>query len=132
MNIEICSHATLQGLLATQPGGYDLLLVTNPGYDPPADALPLARRVLHLVFDDHHVPRPGRRLPAAEDVRRALEWSADSTDLVVSCNAGVSRSSALAYIILCRQRPPQEAIAALTPNWHRPNELIVRLGAQLL
>src|SRR5262245_21466196 len=118
MNIEICSHATLQGLLATRPGGYDLLLVTNPGFAPPADAMPLARRVLHLEFDDHHLPHPGRRLPAAEDVRRALEWAADCTDLVVACHAGVSRSSALAYVILCRHRPPHEAIEILTVNWH--------------
>jgi predicted protein tyrosine phosphatase len=50
----------------------------------------------------------------------------------VSCHAGVSRSSALAYVVRCRDWSPGEAIRVLTPGWHRPNELVVRLGAELL
>ena len=130
MTTEICSHAVLLGLLASDPGRYDLLLVTNPGVGPPEGVPPLARRVLHLQFEDFDAPRPGVRLPAAEDVRPALQWSAGGGDLVVSCHAGLSRSPALAYVVRCRDWSPQEAIRVLTPGWHRPNGLVVRLGAE--
>jgi hypothetical protein len=132
MLTEICSHGVLLGLLSSDPGRYDLLLITNPGVGPPEGVPPLARRVLHLQFEDFVSPRPGARLPAAEDVRLALEWSARGGDLVVSCHAGVSRSSALAYVVRCRDWSPWEAIRVLTPGWHRPNDLVVRLGAELL
>ena len=132
MTTEICSHAVLLGLLASDPGRYDLLLVTNPGAGPPEGVPPLARRVLHLQFEDFDSPRPGVRLPTAEDIRLALDWSAGGGDLVVACHAGVSRSSALAYVVRCRDWSPGEAIRVLTPGWHRPNDLVVRLGAELL
>ena len=132
MITEICSHAVLLGLLSSDPGRYDLLLVTNPGVGPPEGVPPLARRVLHLQFEDFVSPRPGARLPAAEDVRLALEWSAGGGDLVASCHAGLSRSSALAYVVRCRDWSSGEAIRVLTPGWHRPNDLVVRLGAELL
>jgi predicted protein tyrosine phosphatase len=86
--------------------------------------------VLHLQFEDFDSPRPGVRLPAAEDVRLALVWSAGGGDLVVSCHAGLSRSSALAYVVRCRDWSPEAAIGVLTPGWHRPNGLVVRLGAE--
>lgn len=132
MRTEICSHGTLLGVLSAEPGVLDLLLVTNPGTDPPADVLSLARRVLLLQFDDFTEARPGVVLPSTEDVQKALDWSAGGGDLVVCCHAGVSRSAALAYIIRCRDWSPEKALDILTPGWHRPNALIVRLGAALL
>ena len=49
MTTEICSHAVLRGLLASDPGRYDLLLVTNPGVGPPEGVPPLAR-IVSLKF----------------------------------------------------------------------------------
>jgi hypothetical protein len=132
MDIDICSHGVLPGLLSADPGRWDLLLVTNPGVEPPEGVPPLARRLLHLQFDDFTSPLPGVRLPTADDVRRALDWSAGCERLVMSCHAGVSRSAALAYLVRCRAVPPPVALGILAKGWHRPNELIVRLGASIL
>ena len=132
MEIDICSHGVLLGLLSSDAGRRDVLLVTNPGVGPPEGVPPLARRLLHLQFDDFASPRPGVLLPTASDVRRALNWAAASEHLVVSCHAGVSRSAALAYLVRCRACPPPEAVKILVRGWHRPNELIVRLGASVL
>jgi predicted protein tyrosine phosphatase len=132
MDIDICSHGVLLGLLSAEPGRRDLLLVTNPGVEPPEGVPPLSRRLLHLEFEDLASPLPGVRLPTEADVRRALEWSAGSEALVVSCHAGVSRSAALAYLVRCREVSPPEALAVLSRGWHKPNELVVRLGAAIL
>src|SRR5262245_22681365 len=116
VTIEICSHGVLSGLLSAVPGRWALLLVTNPVVEPPEGVRPLARRTLHLAFDDFVSPRPGAVLPTAFEVRRAVEWAAGSADLVVSCHAGRSRSAALAYLIRCRDCPPEEAVEVLTPG----------------
>jgi predicted protein tyrosine phosphatase len=133
VKIEIRGHPLLPELLTAEPGLWDLLLIGSPGrMEPPEGVASLARRTLRLCFDDCDVPQPGVVLPTADDVRRALEWSADSERLVVSCYLGRSRSAALAYILRCRDCPPQEALRILAPDWHRPNPLIVRLGSELL
>jgi predicted protein tyrosine phosphatase len=130
--VEICSHATARGLVVTNPGVYDLILITNSLFAPCAEDYADARRWLHLEFDDIHAPLGDLRMPTAESVRRALDWSAGSEHLVVACHAGISRSSALAYVLCCRDRTPQQALAILERGRHHPNALIVRLGADLL
>lgn len=139
MNVQICSHGALLELLAADPSRWDLLLITTPNDamrstlpQSCSAAVPFARCTLHLSFHDYDRPQLDAVLPSAEDVRRALEWSADSTDLVVSCSVGRSRSAALAYVICCKNHPPQEAIEILDTKWHSPNRLIVLHGAKLL
>jgi predicted protein tyrosine phosphatase len=133
VKVEIRSHDMLPDLLTAEPGLWDLLLIGSPGgVEPPASLSSLARRTLRLCFDDCDAARPGVVLPTADNVRQALEWSAGSERLVVSCYVGRSRSAALAYIIRCRDFPPLEALRILAPDWHRPNPLIVRLGSELL
>ena len=51
------------------------------------------------MFERFTEPARGVVLPTLDDVRRALEWSVGSTDLVVACHAGRRRSAALAYLI---------------------------------
>src|SRR4051812_6368235 len=115
----------LSDLLSAEPGLWDLLLVGSPnGVEPPGGVSSLARRTLRLCFDDCDAPRPGVVPPTADDVRRALEWSADSERLVVSCYLGRSRSAGLAYVIRCRDCPPPESLRILNPEWHRPNLLL--------
>jgi predicted protein tyrosine phosphatase len=133
VRIEIRGHPMLPDLLTAEPGLWDLLLIRSPGgVEPSESVLTLARRRLRLCFDDCDVAGPGLVLPTIDDVRRALEWSADSERIVVSCYLGRSRSAGLAYIIRCRDCQPHEALRILSPDWHRPNPLIVGLGSELL
>lgn len=119
-------------MLATEPGRRDLIVISNPGAGLPDGVEGLPRRLLHLEFDDQVLPGPDVVLATADDVRRALDWSAGHQRLVVCCHAGISRSAAVAYVIACRDQPPREALGVLTARWHFPNERIVRLGADLL
>lgn len=133
VKIVIRGHPLLSDLLSAEPKLWDLLLIGSPGgVELPEGVSSLARRTLLLCFDDCDVAGPGVVLPTADDVRRALEWSAASERLVVSCYLGRSRSAGLAYVIRCRDCSPLEALGMLAPDWHRPNSLIVRLGSELL
>ena len=133
MQTEICGHADVHALLDEDPRNRDLILITNPGYVPFGDeVLRLARRVLHLQFDDIAATFPDMHPPTSADVQRALDWAAGSEDLVVACHAGISRSSALAYVIRSRDWSPSQAVQILTRGLHSPNRLIVDLGAKLL
>ncbi len=132
MDIDICGRHSLTGLLADEPGQRDLIVVSNPLAGLPDGIEGLPRRLLHLEFDDQTTPGRDVVLVTIEDIRRALEWSADYQRLIVSCHAGISRSAALAYVIACRDHPPRVALGVLTRRWHVPNERIVRLGADVL
>lgn len=83
----------------------------------------------------------GGEAPPSEDHVRALlafarEWTADAP-LLVHCWAGVSRSSAAAYTILCdrlgngREHAIAQMLRARSPHAD-PNRLIVRIADELL
>lgn len=65
-------------------------------------------------------------------VRRILEWSAGKKKIAVHCHAGISRSSAMAYLIACKRMAPKKALNILDVGIHDPNRHIVRLGASLM
>ena len=60
-----------------------------------------------------------------------LKWSKDKNDILVHCKAGKSRSAAIAYLIECLEKSPEEAIKILDPKFHIPNELIVWHGMKI-
>ncbi|MEZ6141916.1 MAG: hypothetical protein R3B84_15195 [Zavarzinella sp.] len=133
MKIEITSHYGFTDILSSAPASWDLILICSPGgVNPPEEFTSIARRTLHLFFDDHDNPSPGVVLPTIEDIKEAVEWSLSSEKLLVACYMGRSRSAALAYIIQCREVVPEYALQILLPRWHRPNRLIVRIGAEIL
>lgn len=90
------------------------------------------RGVLRVKFDDILEPWRERKLATAADIRRILDWCRDKDDIVVHCQAGASRSAAVAYLIECLQATPKEALGILDANQHSPNMHIVRLGAKIL
>ena len=51
---------------------------------------------------------------------------------IVACKFGVSRSSAIAYLLESQRTSPQEAISILDVNNHYPNELILKFGIEIL
>lgn len=83
-------------------------------------------------FDDIISPQVGYTVPTEEHVRRILKWAMSREQLAVHCTAGVSRSSAIAYLIACQRSSPKEALKILDPMKHSPNRLILYLGAEVL
>jgi len=110
--------------------------------DPPAfDAFSPHRR-LTLRFHDIIEPLPDRLAPARADVERLLAFGRELGDapgahLLIHCQAGVSRSTAAAALILIQARPDcpareaLEAVSQIRPRaW--PNLRILEFGDQLL
>jgi predicted protein tyrosine phosphatase len=94
-------------------------------------------RHLRLAFHDVHHASPGIIPPATEHVQQLLvfldEWDDTRELLLIHCRAGISRSTAFAYIAACYRNPDvSELLIArelrrVAPN-ARPNERIIELA----
>lgn len=112
------------------------LLGHDARFETPASIAP--RRHLRIGMSDISAAREGHVTPQAEHVRRLVEFVDGSEDaIVLHCYAGVSRSTAAAYVLACAHAPAgrEAEIAAhlreLSPT-ATPNPLIVQLGDELL
>jgi len=93
----------------------------------------IAENCLCLIFDDiefnHYI---SKKIVSAHHIAKALEWAKDKPDIIVACRAGISRSSALAYLIECTRTEPEKALEILDLGEHQPNRLVVEVGSQFL
>ena len=95
----------------------------------------LCKDLLKICFDDVYSDKYKngyQRLATIEDIETMLNFADKKDDLLVHCFAGVSRSSAVAYLIRCTRENPWDAIEKLSKEDHLPNDHVVRLGAKLL
>jgi len=131
--VKICSHAETMRELKLCPGELAVVCITPPGHPVPPPIQQLAGELLHLEFDDIDLPRQTLQPPTAEHVSKALEFAKEVEDLIVCCNAGISRSAGLAYVIECsRVAHPALACGVWDKDRHHPNRMVVRLGGELL
>ncbi len=97
-------------------------------------------RHLKVAVDDIWEPEAGKAAPDETMVRRILDfgstWGGEAP-LLVHCWAGVSRSTATAFILACERNPqiPEatvaQALRAASPG-ATPNPLLVQLADDLL
>ncbi|HEY1073945.1 hypothetical protein [Brevundimonas sp.] len=122
------------GLMARHQPSH-LISLASPGHVEARLVDPLSHR-LDLRFNDIAEPRAGLTPPGEADVAALLAFAAswDGTrPLLVHCWAGVSRSTAAAYVIACaRSAPGREAawaerLRAAAPT-ATPNPLLVALA----
>lgn len=67
--------------------------------------------------------------PTLEKIKQCVGWAVDKEDLIISCAAGVSRSSSIAYLTECmKSKDPEASINILDVKKHRPNQLILCYG----
>ena len=83
-------------------------------------------------FDDIESPDDELKVVTRAKITRILKWAKGKNNIVVHCTAGISRSSAIAYLIACSRMPASEAIKILNPNIHSPNTLVVFHGIKIL
>ena len=97
-------------------------------------------RDVHFVahFEDTEHPREKDFMQMDREVRTILAWTSklpDDAKLLVHCHAGVSRSSAIAWLILIQHgSDPVEAFQSIFKKrsviW--PNTVVMSIGAKFL
>jgi predicted protein tyrosine phosphatase len=115
-----------------------VLTFASPG--TPQPSLPAGPAHLHLAFNDIAEPRAGLVPPAEAHARDLVDFGRSwngAQPLVVSCEAGISRSTAALFIIACDRRPDMaeqalaERLRAAAPC-ATPNPLLVSLADRIL
>jgi len=112
-----------------------VLGLLSPGQDEAALPLPPTQR-LELRFNDIVSPQYGLVMPDAMHVRAILDfagsWDGDAP-MLIYCFAGISRSTAAAFAVLCQRHPGEEErglaqILRETSPSATPNPLMVALA----
>jgi len=133
MKIRIMGQTALKELMKAEPKKHDVLHYTNSDAAPTQEVKDFANDWFHIAADD--IDHYGFKMhfpPTAKNIADALDWSKGKTELVVACHAGISRSSATAYLIAARALGSEWALDILKKGYHYPNRLIVYIGSKLL
>jgi predicted protein tyrosine phosphatase len=137
--LHVCPLSKLEDTLTTASPSHVLSLV-SPGTEVilPAEIKPAHHLVLE--FNDIAEPREGLLAPNRAHVEQLLEFSCGAARegcLLVHCWAGVSRSTAAAYIITCATMPDTDE-RALAQHLRKvspvatPNPMLISLADTLL
>src|SRR3954467_11849003 len=105
--IHICSLAKLEETVA-KSGAVRVLSLLAAGTEVTRPASIVWENHLHLVMHDIAVAQDGMTMPGEEHVRNLLGFArkwARAKPMVVHCYAGISRSTASAYIIAAALAP---------------------------
>jgi predicted protein tyrosine phosphatase len=131
--MQILSRREMIQKVFEEPNKYSVLAITEWESAHQVDTIPDKCDCLILSFNDATFDnRPSS--PTKEHVEQALQWARThaTENMIVSCAAGISRSSALAFLIECQSKAPEEAANIWKMGHHDPNELILHYGVQIL
>jgi predicted protein tyrosine phosphatase len=137
--IHVCSLAMI-GAKVEETGARRLITLISNGthVDRPRAIAP--QHHLYIAMSDIIEPQIGQIVPGKRHVRTLLEFIRDwnrAEPLLIHCYAGVSRSTAAAFITACTLGPSRSeaeiarAIRAASPT-ATPNARLVALGDAIL
>ena len=135
--LYVCS---LSGLSAVAAGldRFDLLTLLSPSHEGCDHRALACDRHLELSFHDITETRPGLVAPDRAIMQAILDFAREAPDhkMLIHCWAGISRSSAAAYVIACDRNPGfereiAEELRRRAPSV-TPNRLMVSLADDLL
>jgi predicted protein tyrosine phosphatase len=136
--ITVCALNDLEAT-ASSLGDYRLLTLMSPSHPDDSWKHHARDAHLHLAFHDIAEPRDGLIAPGRDDVAAILAFGCDASPakpLLIHCWAGISRSSAAAYIIACAENPSREHDIAPALRKRAPfataNPLMIALADDLL
>ena len=138
-SIIVCPLSKVEETVASA-GAVRLLSLLAAGTEMPRPASILPQNHLHLVMHDIAEVQAGMTLPGLAHVESLLSFAQSwerSRPLVVNCYAGISRSTASAYIIaaaLSPQRNEEElarTLRALSPS-ATPNPRLIAVADEVL
>lgn len=91
-----------------------------------------ANSYICLWFDDIDFPLSSYILPDEKDVKSALSFAMGKQRVLITCQNGMTRSTALSYLIRCIDHSPELALESIGKTGSHPNRRIVELGSKLL
>jgi predicted protein tyrosine phosphatase len=137
--LHVCSLALITETV-TKTGARSLVTLLSPGTEVERPiGIPPARH-LHLAVSDIVEPMPGQVLPEATHLDELLKfvhaWDR-AEPMLIHCFAGVSRSTAAAYIAACALAPKRDEFAIArslraASSTASPNTLLVALADRAL
>jgi predicted protein tyrosine phosphatase len=139
LNIIVCGLADVPDLIARRrPSHMVTLLDPASMIETPSGVAP--ERHLKLAVNDIANPMEGLILPDESVVARLLAFGRDwdeTRPMLVHCWAGISRSTASAFVLACERSPeaPEEQIALAmrrTAAHASPNRRIVALADDMM
>jgi predicted protein tyrosine phosphatase len=135
----VCSLALI-GETVAKTGARSLVTLLSPGTDVDRPVQISPERHLYLAVSDIVAPMPGQVLAGANHLEDLLDfvhaWDR-AEPMVIHCFAGVSRSTAAAFIAACVLSPSRDeftiarAMRAASPT-ASPNPRLVALGDDAL
>ncbi len=135
--LHVCPLSGLSGLAAGL-GRFDLLTLLSPDHAGDDHRVTACERHLQLSFHDIAEARPGLVAPDRAIMQDILDFARHAEDraMLIHCWAGISRSSAAAYVIACDRNPGFEhdiadELRRRAPSV-TPNRLMVALSDDLL
>lgn len=139
MTLIVCPFAEVENVCADSAPSH-LLSLLGGDREPPALSHLTETRRLRLLFNDIAEPTDGLILPGKEHVRAVLDFGADwsgETPMLIHCWAGISRSTAAAYILGCaRLGRGSEGLLAkrlrAASATAQPNRLMIEIADNLL
>jgi predicted protein tyrosine phosphatase len=137
--IHVCSLARLHATVDETKARHIVTLlrftdkVTRPSHIA-------AENHLILSVDDIPAPMDGMIVPAREHVERLIDFATRwdrSAPMVVHCYAGISRSTAAAYVAACTLNPQRDEMQIartirIASRTAKPNAAIVSIADQML
>jgi predicted protein tyrosine phosphatase len=139
MMIHVCSLPRLADTVE-RVGASHVVTLINEGTPVTRPLSIPEQNHLFLAMNDIIEPIEGMTLPGEEHVRRLLDWVGGwdrQAPLVVHCFAGISRSTAAAYTIVCALNPQRNetelarTLRSRSPS-ATPNRRIVEVADRLL
>lgn len=122
--IIVCPLSKVEATV-TRAGAERLLSLLAAGTDMVRPVVIRPENHLHLVMHDIAEAQEGMTLPGEQHVRALLGFAQNwdrSRPLVVNCYAGISRSTASAYIIAAALAPTRDEMElAKTLRWLSPS-----------
>ncbi|MGH6798683.1 MAG: tyrosine phosphatase family protein [Roseiarcus sp.] len=137
--LHVCSLALIAETVA-KTGSRSLVTLLSPGTEVERPIGILPERHLYLAVSDIVEPAPGHVLPDAAHLDTLLGF-VDAWDraapMLIHCFAGVSRSTAAAYIAACALSPKADEFAIArslrtASSTASPNALLVALADHAL
>ena len=136
MEIKIFGHLEACAFLKLNPNIWDVIFISSPKDKfcmKNSEKIPsLSKSCLEILFEDISEHVKGFRECRPKHITQALQFAEGKEKLIVTCQAGISRSSAMAYVIQSSLTNHLDALKVLDPKLNWPNERVVKLGSKVL